>query len=44
MSCSCVAEFNGNNRLDVSSKPTEAKPPYIIDETNAKTKQQVSAQ
>lgn len=26
------------------SKPTEARPPYIIDETNVKTKQQVSSE
>lgn len=37
-----VAEFTGNNGLEVPSKPTEARPPYIIDETNVKTKQQVS--
>lgn len=39
-----VAEFNGNNGLvEVPSKPTEARPPYLVDETNVKTKQQVSA-
>lgn len=36
-----VTEFTGNNGLEVPSKPTEARPPYIIDETNVKTKQQV---
>ncbi|KAG5331498.1 SDC protein, partial [Acromyrmex heyeri] len=32
-------EFTGNNGLEVPSKPTEARPPYVIDETNVKTKQ-----
>lgn len=31
-------EYNGNNGLEIPSKPTEARPPYYIDE-NAKTKQ-----
>jgi syndecan 2 len=35
-------EFTGNNGLEVPSKPTEARPPYIIDETNVKTKQQTT--
>ncbi|XP_029155801.1 syndecan [Nylanderia fulva] len=35
-------EFNGNNGLEIPSKPTEARPPYFIDETNAKTKQQTT--
>ncbi|KAL0134718.1 hypothetical protein PUN28_001475 [Cardiocondyla obscurior] len=32
-------EFTGNNGLEAPSKPTEARPPYIIDETNVKPKQ-----
>ncbi|XP_012533864.1 syndecan [Monomorium pharaonis] len=34
-------EFTGNNGLEVPSKPTEARPPYV-DETNVKTKQQTT--
>lgn len=37
-----VTEFTGNNGLEVPSKPTEARPPYV-DETSVKTKQQVSS-
>jgi syndecan 2 len=36
-------DFDGNNKLvEVPSKPTEARPPYVVDETNIKTKQQTT--
>jgi len=37
-SVTLFTEYNGNNGLEVPSKPTEARPPYLIDE-NTKTKQ-----